>query len=334
MNGLSLRHTRSRLSRRNLLLALGLVFFAFAGSLALLSRASLTSEEAHTAWLIHHDPVQVTGQHVNPMTPRETLGLLRDDLQSVVMRARQESAVMFVYALVLNLWALLVGESVLALRVFSVLAMLLAVSGWTAWGRALAGGRLALATGGMTALIGLLMLISVRITPLALVVALLAWVAALTCYVLRRWSSRAGRVSAGLMGGLLLVISAGVILTGKQAFTMVNWRETIAQVAAARSSDEPALIAFATDSPTAYYNRSTPIRKGISLDIGWRPVSTATITDLVQRLSASDAIWLIAPLNDATTQQALAALDVAGFTIRTYQVQAGDMIFYRFIQSP
>lgn len=127
----------------------------------------------------------------------------------------------------------------------------------------------------------------------------------------------------------LVGVFAFVLLSDAQWLPKSNWRDGVAHAATARSSEEPALVSYLASSPVAYYDRITPLRKGINLDIGWRQMTPAEIAERVRVLQNDDAIWLIAQASDPAAWDALSILLSQGYTQITYSDSVNGMLFYR-----
>lgn len=331
MNVSSLRPTPVSVSRPDFLLRLTLlvtllIVTALAGFLTMKSY-SLTSTEAHLAWLIHYDPVEASGQQITDRTPQQWLGFIRADVSLSWQRSQTEPLLTRLYTVPLNLWSLLVGDQTVALRLSSLLWSLLALAGAISWGRVLGGWRWGLLVAVLaTALLIALRLVS-QLLPQTAGLALILWAGALLTHNLR------GRSAA------LLISVVGLGLIGLLVHTLpppepdLDWQGAVSAWVAARPADEPALIAFADDSPLAYYDRLTPVRYGIHFDIGWRDFSADEMGALVARLDGSAAIWMLAPLEAANTQHALTALAALGY-FPADSTQVTNMVFYRLVRSP
>lgn len=116
-------------ARRAVLFTALLLLAAFLVSTFHLTRESLWYDEGWTAWAVHDD-------RSNPASVGETLQHIRDSLTGALSRVRDDVHPPL-YFLLLDVWTLLIGESVLALRLFSVLCGLLALSATYAVGRRL-----------------------------------------------------------------------------------------------------------------------------------------------------------------------------------------------------
>jgi hypothetical protein len=345
-------------------LAVAVLLVCFGISVAFLQADSLTPAEAKTAWAIYYNPTEQTGQLASIQSPRGVLGFLRDDTVSALRNLR-DARLSPLYIMLLNTWSLIMGESELALRVVSALWGMVALASVFAWGRvyrvewlgvlvaALVGtsapflnaSRQATDTMQFLALTLLMTLMIERfaqrpswkrgvlllfMTALALLtnpIALIVLVVQVGLLVLRRVNRHP---LFERLAPFVLVIALGVVL-GRNLSSEPNvaWRDLVANAAATRSSEEPALIAFSDDSPLAYYNRLTPLVKGISLDIGWRDFTQAEITALVATLENNLSIWLIAPETAPVTEWALAALTEAGFETVTYEERSGGVVVMR-----
>ncbi len=230
---------------------------------------SLRAEEAWWAWAVHYDPVEVTGQRAQVDSLRALLRFVRDDAAQAWERL--SGAPLSVQALgwALNGWALLVGDSEIALRLPRV---------WGALGLLALGTRLLWTRRAL----GL---------PLLLLTALLGW---------------------GLMQ------------------PAPDWRGFTAAVAQQRAADQAAFVAWSADTPIAYYNRRTPIRRGVSLDVGWRAYTKAELADLAARLEAYDVVWVLVDGRSGLVQTLAALLAADASRALTYREQLADFTAYRW----
>ena len=111
-------------------IATGLLLFGFAFALSGLQSESLWLDEAWSAWLVHDDPPTPDGL-------RDALRHARDGLLRVFQRVRNDDVHPPLYYLLLDGWTFAFGESVLALRLPSLFAGMLALAATFTIGRRL-----------------------------------------------------------------------------------------------------------------------------------------------------------------------------------------------------
>jgi hypothetical protein len=252
------------------LLALGL----FAALLLRVAHAhSLRPDEAWLAWAIHYDPTDINGQRWQIDTLGDALRFVRDDVAQAWARLSAAALPARAGGMLLNGWALLAGESEIALRLPWVWAALL------------------LGTVGLRGLFA------------------------------ARWARRR----------LALVPLALAALIGLP-FTppTPDWRGFIAAVAERRAADQAAFIVWEPHSVIAYYDRRTPIRVGVSVDVGWRAFSPEELADLVARFDTYDVIWLLIDGRDDLAQALVAQLDADRSLLWTYRERLDSFVAYRF----
>jgi len=105
------------------------------------------------------------------------------------------------------------------------------------------------------------------------------------------------------------------------AFIVVQWwllgaglpeqapyRPVVQQAAAVREALEPGLHNIDETSALEYYDRIYQLTKGNSVDIGWRPFTTAEINETAANLRESESVWLVLPTDTNSSWDALAAL--------------------------
>jgi hypothetical protein len=198
---------------------------------------------------------------------------VRDDAAQAWERLSSAPLSVQVLGWALNSWALLVGDSEIALRLPRVWAAL-----------------------GLTAL-------------------------SLHLLSARRWTRR-------MLGLTALALSA---LIGRGLIQPApDWRRFTAAVAEQRAADQAAFVAWSADSSIAYYNRRTPIRRGVSLDVGWRSYNNAELADLVARLEAYDVVWLLIDDRNDLTQTLAALLAADASRALTHREQLADFTAYRW----
>ncbi len=234
---------------------------------------SLRPDEAWLAWAIHYDPTEITGQRWQIDTLGSALRFTRDDVAQAWQRLSAAPLLTRAGGMLLNGWALLTGESEIALRLPLVwMALLLSVLG----------------------LRGL-------------------WAA--------RWTWR-------LMALVSLALSGGVGLWLAQPTP--DWRGFIAAVAERRTADQAAFVAWEPHSVIAYYDRRTPIRVGISVDVGWRAFSLDELADLVTRFDTYDQIWVLIDGRAELSQALIELLDADRSLLWTYRERLAGFVAYRF----
>lgn len=110
------------------------------------------------------------------------------------------------------------------------------------------------------------------------------------------------------------------------------WRAAITAVIAARKDTEPAFTLIPDNSVEAYYNRTLGLRRGITIDLAWRPFSPTEIARLVAKLEASPAVWTLLPINNITAWDVVAALQRDRSP--AWRSSVMNMIFYRWDKPP
>ncbi len=136
-----------------------------------------------------------------------------------------------------------------------------------------------------------------------------------------RWTRR-------LMALVPLALAGGIGLWLAQPAP--DWRGFIAAVAAQRAADQAAFIAWEPHSVIAYYDRRTPIRVGVSVDVGWRDFSPDELADLVARFDDYETIWLLIDGRAELTQALFEGLDADRSLLWTYREQLAGFVAYRF----
>jgi uncharacterized membrane protein len=119
-------------------------------------------------------------------------------------------------------------------------------------------------------------------------------------------------------------------LTQYQWIPKSDWRGTVAWVAQVRLSSEPGLVSYLDSSAVAYYNRQTPFRRGINLDMGWRVHSVDEIQAMAQSLFNSPTLWLSAQTSDPAFWDALSSLQSTGYTGVKFGKSVNAHLFYAF----
>ncbi len=106
-----------------------------------------------------------------------------------------------------------------------------------------------------------------------------------------------------------------------------RWRDAVQQAATLRQSDEPALVHLIPQSPAAYYDRQFVLRRGISLDVGWRSFSPQEARDAADTLQNAESVWAFLPAQEPSSWDALAALTQSHGV--GYRDSVQGMLFYR-----
>lgn len=136
-----------------------------------------------------------------------------------------------------------------------------------------------------------------------------------------RWARR-------LMG--LAPLGLAVLVAVPLTTPTEDWRGFIAAVAERRAADQAAFVAWEPHSVIAYYDRRTPIRVGVSVDVGWRPFSPDELADLVPRFDTYDQIWLLIDGREDVAQALFDLLDADRSLLWTYRERLAGFTAYRF----
>jgi hypothetical protein len=120
-------------------------------------------------------------------------------------------------------------------------------------------------------------------------------------------------------GGLGLVSTAAltlVLLSGFISLTppVTNWDNAVALITQSRQPLEPLILAYAPDSPPAYYADRTSLRAGIALDVGWREFTPDEQQALLDKLDPAQAIWLVMPVDSLAYSIWIEMLEAQGRT--------------------
>lgn len=234
---------------------------------------SLRDGEAWLAWAIHYDPTDVTGQRWQINTLTEALRFVRDDVAQAWERLRGAPPFTWLGGMLLNGWALLAGDSEVAMRLPLVWAGVLAI--------------------------------------------------ALALRLLTHPNKRL-RWRAALPAGLAALIGLSL------AQPAPAWREIMAALAERRAADQAALVAWEPHSPVAYYDRRTPIRVGVSVDVGWRDFNVDQLADLVARFDTYDQIWLLIDGREALVQALQTLMEADRSLVRTHSERWASFAAYRY----
>lgn len=252
-------------------LSLLLLLVAFLMSHA--SAHSLRDDEAWLAWAIYYDPTQVTGQRWQIYAPMDALRFVRDDVVQAWERLRAAPLPTQAVGMLLNGWALLAGDSEIALRLPLV------------WG------------------------------------SLLLLALALRLFSRHGWRQR---WSALVPLGLLALI------VWRLTQPAPDWRGFIAGIAEQRASDQAAFVAWEPHSPIAYYDRRTPLRVGVSVDVGWRAFSADEFADLVARFDTYTDLWLLIDGREALVQVLQGLLNADRSLSQVHAGRMASLTVYRY----
>lgn len=107
-----------------------------------------------------------------------------------------------------------------------------------------------------------------------------------------------------------------------------RWNAAVAQMVAARQPLEPALLDFTAESVVAYYDRQMGLRRGISINLGWRDHTPTELRTLVEKLQRAPSVWVVMRSNYPNDWDALAALN--GTRVVGYRDSVINVVFYRF----
>jgi hypothetical protein len=109
-----------------------------------------------------------------------------------------------------------------------------------------------------------------------------------------------------------------------------DWRGFVAAVAERRAADQAAFVAWEPHSVIAYYDRRTPIRVGVSVDVGWRAFPPDELADLVARFDTYDQIWLLIDGRAELSQALFDLLDADRSLLWTHRERLAGFVAYRF----
>jgi hypothetical protein len=139
---------------------------------------------------------------------------------------------------------------------------------------------------------------------------------------------RLGRWRIAVTAALAGVLAAGQ-LWNAEWLPRSDWRGGVLRASQARQSTEPAVISYLASSPAAYYDRWFGLRRGISVDVGWRSFTQEEIARVIGALAGSDTLWLIAQASDPVSWQSLAEAQRLGYTRLSYAESVNGHLFYR-----
>lgn len=338
-------------SRRWPLLALLLLTGGIA--LVLANVISLNAAETHFVWQIYPHNLPDLDAGVG-----SALRALLADFQQVWTR---RADIWPLYPMLLNVWALIFGESQSILRLPNVLGGLLAL---VALAQLLKNTpyRLMLVAAVAVLLIPGSML---RLGPSALILALGLWSTLLflrwrqaptlgrlllyllptLAMLLTGWGgwlilllhigygllpwlrTQAAQLWRYLLIALLLVVSVVPLLITTLTTPQPDWQSLAHTTAAGRDTRAPALYVLPDDHPLIYYDRQFGLLDGIAINLGWRRFTSSQIQNVVRRLRDQPTVWVL------TTDDAYGRSiheDVAeGFQAGTVQL-VGDVLITRY----
>jgi hypothetical protein len=322
--------------------AVMLIFFAAALLVIALSQGRLSDAEASALWIVRDDaPVWAVG-------PRDALRGLRANLGDLLARLRERGQPPLYYV-ALDVWTMLAGESLLAARIFSTFAAMIAAAILVRLNTlhpvaALTGLILCALTGAMIdpaalwIMLALLALWALRrgrmiLCALAWTAALLTHVAAIVLLpvVICLWGrtsrriARGERIAVGVVAAMTIAVCAPLLIRP-------DWGAAIRAMNGQRAPTDPAITLIEPGSALAFFDRQpgTHVRQGISLDLAWRDHSQAEITALVNSVAGAPAVWIIMPRDHPKTGQVITGLEpthAPGITI-----EVGDMLLRRYDQ--
>jgi hypothetical protein len=183
-----------------------------------------------------------------------------------------------------------------------------------------------------------LLLVWLLLTPL-IVLALNAWVVPVyqVRYVIAILPAWALLIAYGLrhvfwrpLALALLALLVAVQLSAYPGFwgTKPDWRGALARLIDARRPHEPLLIDADAHNVVTYYDRRLGIRRGEVIDLTGQPRDPAARRAAIDALSGAPSVWVILPINAASSWDTLAALDATRHA--GYRDGVVNMIFYRF----
>jgi hypothetical protein len=286
---------------------------------------SLSYAESQSAWQIDYDMWQFNGQLPRPLSLRETVSMVRDDLQQAHTRLFSDGLQPPLYSVTLNLWALLVGKTALALRWVSVLWGLIALAITIRFCQRLPKRRWQIISLG----IGILVFwqVGASITPWGLFLALCAifvWRLLQLKNIFSRKNIAFGVISFILVG-LALPYNKGII---SPAPSDTDWQTLVQEWAVSRPDNTLLIRVYPPTHPLAYYERTLDLSEGITLNLGWRNFTPEEIKSVLQTLANTRSLWVIASTNHPNTQNLLTQLMASEIDItQTTSRQDSDVIF-------
>lgn len=269
--------------------------------------ARVTEAEARYVWLVDD------GDRLSTATITQAGRSALISLGTAFERSSQIGE-MPVYALALDLWTRLAGDSLLAMRWLSALITLVALALFTRGARRMAHRWRGVALGMALAFVWLSA--ARHAAPTALLLALVALGVALAG---RRWHAPALTLSGVVGLGLGL---AGVLTPAP------DWSGVIRQINANRTPDEPALVGFAPHTLAGYHVQAAGLADGVAIRIGWRqtPPTDDDLRRYVESVTlptpAMRPVWLMLPEPSAYRATLEALLSAAGYS-ETSAVQVG-----------
>jgi hypothetical protein len=286
---------------------------------------SLSPDESQTAWQIDYDVWQSNGKLPYTLSPREILGVLRDDLQQAHTRLFADGLQPPLYPISLNLWALLTGENALALRWYSVLWGLIALA------LVIRLCQMLLKRHGLVigVAVGVFVFwqVGASITPWGLFWALCTFFVWGLLQLKRKFSRK--NIALGVISLLLLVLSlpiANGIVSPAPSDT--DWQKLAQEWAISRPNDTLLITIYPPTHPLAHYERTQAKREGITLNLGWRNFTSDEIQQVLKTLANTRSLWIIASVDHHNTQTLLTQLVASEIGItQVSSRQYGDVIF-------
>ena len=107
-----------------------------------------------------------------------------------------------------------------------------------------------------------------------------------------------------------------------------RWKDAFEQLQAVRQSNEPALIDLVPHNVATYYARHYDVKRGISINIGWKDFVPEQLHNFVDRFDTAESIWLILPSDSPKTWYTLSKLTKERAI--GYQDSVQNMVLYRF----
>ncbi|MCU0500052.1 MAG: hypothetical protein MUF87_22110 [Anaerolineae bacterium] len=137
-------------------------------------------------------------------------------------------------------------------------------------------------------------------------------------------ASRVDRARLAITGAAL--ISLIYVMT---LFTRPDWPGQWAQYLTERDPRHPVIVAWTPESIPAAYDHALQLRRGISVDLGWRDFDPTELSAILNRLTVGDQpVWVILAIDDPQTDRVLPLLE------RTYQLTLewaiAEFRIYRF----
>ena len=156
-----------------------------------------------------------------------------------------------------------------------------------------------------------------------LLIALLICIGISFLYVLLRSMSVSSRYLTRLMFGLICLYVFYFFIN--QLFSFTNM-PVIAEYLAERHATEPVITEFRDDSPLGYYQAQYNLRRGISINLGWRNFTNEEISGITDKLR-NEPVWLV--LGDWNDDPYLGIFKSKGLTLTWCEV-AHNLLIMRF----